>query len=129
MKVMVKGVHLKVSRRLRDYVEEHLVVPMTHFIQDEAAELEVHLVDTNGSKGGVDRECRVAVRLPHAKGLHVTEVSDDIHASIALARDRLERLVKREIAKRRRPTAHRISKPAGRLAPQGMPVQAEVTAR
>jgi putative sigma-54 modulation protein len=121
MKTIVKGVHLKLSKRLRDYVQEHLVEPMVHFCDSAAAEIEVHLADTNGPKGGVDKECRATVRIPNSKTLHVTEASDDIYKSIAFARDRLERMAKREIQKMRRGTGHRIGKPASRLAPDEHP--------
>ncbi len=120
MKLIVKGIHLKLTKRLRAFVEEHLALPLEHFCDDAAAKLEVHLADTNGPKGGVDKECRATVRLPRSKALHVSEASDDIYKSIAFARDRLERMAKREIQKMRQGSGHPIGKPAGRLAPRGV---------
>jgi ribosomal subunit interface protein len=118
MKVLIKGVHLRVWQRLRAYLEDHLVQPLVHFHDDEATELEIHLVDANGEKGGTDKECRVTLRMPGAKTIHVVEATDDIYKSVSLARDRLERLMKRALAKMRQPAAHRVSNPAGRLAPR-----------
>ncbi|MGQ0506213.1 MAG: ribosome hibernation-promoting factor, HPF/YfiA family [Myxococcaceae bacterium] len=106
MKVLVKGVHVKMSNGLKQYVQEHLVDPIEHFYQDEAAEIEIHLCDNNGPKGGEDRECRVTVRMPGSAAIHVNESSDSMHKSIDLVRDRLERLTKREIERKRRPVAH-----------------------
>ncbi len=116
MNVIVKGVHLRVSPRLRSYVDAHLVGPLLHFWNDEASELEVHLVDTNGPKGGRDKECRVTARMPGSRTLHVTERSDDIYKAVSFARDRLEKAAKREIAKKRKVAAHGTPNPAGRLA-------------
>ncbi len=110
MKVLVKGVHVKLTKGLKEYVQEHLVEPIEHFYQDEAAEIEVHLCDNNGPKGGEDRECRVTIRMPGSAAIHVTEMSDSLHKSIDLARDRISRVAKREIEKKRRP-ASRPQKP------------------
>ena len=119
MKVMIKGVHLRVSKRLRAYCEAHLVEPLAHFHDDEAAELDIHLADDNGPKGGAtDKECRVTLRMPGARAIHVVEATEDIYKSVSFARDRLERLMKRQLQKMRKPTAHRVSNPAGRLAPR-----------
>lgn len=110
MKVLVSGVHLELTDRLKAYVEEHLATAITHFYDDEAAELDVHLVDNNGPKGGQDRECRVTAFLPGMATLHINETTDDIYKSIDFARDRLERIVKREVEKRRQPSGHPISR-------------------
>lgn len=117
MQTIVKGVHLRVGKQLRSYVEEHLLKPLGVFYDDEAAVLEVRLVDTNGPKGGKDKECRITVRLPGVRTLQITEVAEDIYKAIAFARDRAERLAKREIGRQRQINAHRVSRPASRLAP------------
>jgi ribosome-associated translation inhibitor RaiA len=63
----------------------------------------VRLADTNGPRGGVDKECRIVVRLrPHGR-LRVIERDASMHAAIARAADRLARAVAREIARRREP--------------------------
>lgn len=116
MKLIVKGVHVRVTKRLRAYVEEHLYRPLLRFYDNEAAELWVILRDGNGPKRGNDRECRVTVYLPASPALHVDETSDEMEKSICFARDRLERLAKKTIDRQRRPAAHRISKPLRLLA-------------
>ncbi len=108
----LKGVHLTVDEGVREYVNQHLVAPLAHIVSNSAATLDVHLVDVNGEKGGtVDKECRVTLHIPGLNAVHVTEGSDDICKSIAIARDRLERTVKRELEKRRAPghLAHPIA--------------------
>ena len=102
MNVTLKGVHLKVDASLREYVDQHLVAPLEHIVVNAAATLDIHLVDINGEKGGTDdKECRATLHIPGLKAVHVTESSDDIFKSVAVARDRLERTAKRELAKRR----------------------------
>ncbi len=97
MKVNLRGVHLELSEGLKVHVQKHLVDPIQHFYDSEAAEIEIHLRDTNGPKGGQDMECSVTVRVPHSQSIHVTEVSDDIYKSIDLVRDRVERAAKRSL--------------------------------
>jgi ribosomal subunit interface protein len=104
MKVNVRGVHLTLTDAMKRHVQKHLVEPIERFYDSEAAEMEVHLRDNNGPKGGNDMECSVTVRVPNAASFHVTEVSEDIYKSIDLARDRVEktakRLVERSLDKR-----------------------------
>jgi ribosomal subunit interface protein len=101
MKVLMRGVHLDLTESLRDYANRHLVDPLARYIEDDASEIEIALVDTNGPKGGLDQECRVTVRMPGFSGMHVTETSETIFQSIDAARDTLERVIKKTIEKRR----------------------------
>lgn len=105
MKVLLSGVHLSLSDRLRAHVEKHLVSALERFYDDPAAELDVQLVDSSG-RGGEDKECRITFFAPHSKPIHIVETTDDLFKSIDLARDRLERLVKRELEKKRAVTGH-----------------------
>lgn len=97
MKVNVRGVQLELTEAMKAHVQAHLVEPIEHFYDSEAAEMEIHLRDVNGPKGGRDMECSVTVRVPRGQSIHVTEVSDDIYKSIDLARDRVEKAAKRLI--------------------------------
>lgn len=101
MKVLIRGVHLQVSDRTKNYVEEHLASHMARFFDDPAAELEVHLVDGNGPKRGLDKECRVTVRIPGLPSIHVEEASETLFQAIDAVRDRLEVAAKRSIQRRR----------------------------
>src|SRR4051794_26440457 len=101
MKSIVKGVHVDLTRSLKAHVQSHLVDKIAGFYDDEAAEIEIHLRDSNGDKGGLDKECSVTLRMPGLVAVHVTEQTEDIYKSIDNVRDRLERAVKRELARRR----------------------------
>jgi putative sigma-54 modulation protein len=101
MKVLLRGVHLSLSDGLKAYVREHLVEPIERLYDDEAAEIDVSLLDNNGPKGGVDKDCRVTVRLPGLSAIHVTETAETLHQAIDLARDRLGNTVKRTLERRR----------------------------
>lgn len=101
MKVLLRGVHLTLSDRTKAYVEEHLVEPIRHFYEDEAAELDVGLIDNNGPKGGIDKECSVTLRMPGLQAIHITEAAETLFEAIDRARDRLVRVAKRTLERRR----------------------------
>ncbi|HYO56649.1 ribosome hibernation-promoting factor, HPF/YfiA family [Archangium sp.] len=101
MKVLMRGVHLELTDSLRDYANQHLVDPIAKYIDDEATEVEIALVDINGPKGGVDQECRVTVRMPGFAATHITATAETMFQAIDSARDRLENTIKRTVEKRR----------------------------
>ncbi|MET0403384.1 MAG: ribosome-associated translation inhibitor RaiA [Cystobacter sp.] len=101
MKVLMRGVHLGLTDSLRDYAKRHLVDPIEKFIDSEATEVDIALVDINGPKGGVDQECRVTVRMPGFTSIHVTETAETMFQAIDSVRDRLENTIKRTLEKRR----------------------------
>ena len=101
MKVLMRGIHLSLTDSLRDYANRHLVEPISRYMEDEASEIEIALVDINGPKGGVDKECRVTVRIAGMSAIHVTETAETLFQAIDGMRDRLENTIKRSVEKRR----------------------------
>jgi putative sigma-54 modulation protein len=102
MKVLMRGVHLSLTEGLKAYVQKHLVEHIQRVCRDDtASEIDISLLDINGPKGGVDKECRVTVRLPGLSALHVTETAETLHQAIDAARDRTETALKRVLEKRR----------------------------
>ena len=102
MKVLMRGVHLSLTDGMKAYVQEHLVAHIERLCDDdEASEIDISLVDINGPKGGVDKECRVTVRLPGLSAIHVTQTSETLHQAVDAARDRMETTLKRTLERRR----------------------------
>lgn len=102
MKVLMRGVHLSLTDGLKSYLQEHLVDHIERLCDDqEASEIDISLVDINGPKGGIDKECRVTVRLPGLSAIHVTETAETLHGAIDMSRDRLENALKRTLERRR----------------------------
>ena len=99
MQVLVRGVHVDVDDGLRSFVELHLQRALGRIFQQQAVQVEVHLVDTNGAKGGMDKEARMTLDVPGLPPLHVEEVSDDVRKAVVGAADRLERAAKRWLDK------------------------------
>lgn len=98
MKVVIHGVHVTVSPELKAHIQSQLADPLAALFPTDAAELDVHLVDVgNGTRGGVDKECRITVHIPKMQSLHLTEVSEDFFKSVSLASHRLDHVAKRHL--------------------------------
>jgi ribosomal subunit interface protein len=113
MKVILQGKQLKLSGRLKQYAEEHLVRQLSRFVDDPAAELRVELGRVNASKGGAEKECHLTLRLSGSRALQVEETTNDAYASLDLAADRLVRAAKEELARKRRPFGRHRTHPIG----------------
>jgi putative sigma-54 modulation protein len=100
MQVRVRGVHVGVDEELRSFVVLHLERALERIFQQQAVEVDVHLVDTNVAKGGLDLAARLTLLVPGAPSIHVEEVSDDMHKAVVGACDRLGRAARRWVDKR-----------------------------
>lgn len=68
----------------------------------------VTIGDTNGPRGGIDKYCRVFLRLVGGRHVHVEHVSDDLYDAIARACERTERsLLESHSRRRQRERQHR----------------------
>jgi ribosomal subunit interface protein len=101
MKVHIQGKQLKVSEALKSYVAERLLVPLTRFYDHPAAELRVEFGDTNGPKGGEDKECHLTLHMPGGGTLQIEETTRDAYASLDGASGRLVRACKKELDRTR----------------------------
>lgn len=102
MKLLVRGVHMTVDDRLREYLQAHLAAPVARLHDGTAVELDVAITDINGpTKGGVDKECSVTFRSPGFEALHVSERGPDAYTAVDLLKDRLLRMVSRQLERRR----------------------------
>lgn len=120
MKVQIQGKQMTVPNELQRYVRERLVGPLTHLYDSTAAELRVEFGDTNGTKGGRDKECHLTFWMPMAPVIQIEELTQDPYASLDVATDRLLRIVKRELERmRHRPKGHHKYKPLGTTVAQG----------
>ena len=68
MKVIIQGKQLRVSADLKAYAEEHVVLPLRRFYDDEAAELRVEFGRDNANRGE-SKECHLTLRMPGARAI------------------------------------------------------------
>ena len=131
MRLLIHGHQLGVPRDAQAFLRKHLVRPLSRLHDSPADELTVHFDDARPRKGGVDQVCRLTLRIPGARALHVESIAEDLHAALLDAARRLKRLVEREVGKQRSTSRSPMHKPLGRawrqqatgsaLAPDGTP--------
>lgn len=102
MRIEVKGRGFDVSLALGSYAERRALFAFGRF-SHRIERVSVLLSDTNGPRGGIDKECRLLVRLRPSGTLRVAEQDVDMYAAIDRASERMARAVARELARRRGP--------------------------
>jgi ribosomal subunit interface protein len=95
MQLLVKGrPKHTVTSELHEYATAKFG-RLSRFLPDEST-VEVVLIDERGPKAGVDKSIHVTITRPGEKEpLHIEEISPDFRASIDVAQDRAERLVRK----------------------------------
>ena len=103
MNVTVTARHMDMTEALHTYVERKIVHALQRIYHNEAATLEVVLVDMAQAKRGGYMECNVHFEMPSASGHreHVVIHEQDavMHEAIDRAHDRLLEQTKRHQAK------------------------------
>ena len=99
MRLVIRPRKLDLHESLRESLEMRLRFALSRFsprIRDVAVTLE----DTNGPRGGVDKRCRVVVRLAPRGTVAIDETEADFETAIAHAAERAGRAVGRELERR-----------------------------
>jgi len=85
---------------LRAYARGHVAAKLAKHARAIQA-VTIRFDDVNGTKGGVDKRCRIEVMLPRRRPVVVEEADPDLRAAMDRAADRSERTVIRQIRRRR----------------------------
>jgi len=104
----VTGSGVEVSVALRDYIRRRLEFALGRFVR-RIDRVSVRVADVNGPRGGVDKQCRVRVRLRGVSVVLVTEAHEELHAAIDRAAGRAGRTVARKLDRTRSARTLRIS--------------------
>ena len=93
MKMAILFKDLQVSASDRERIENRIRVALTRFTPLIRG-LTVIISDENGLRGGIDKKCRLVVRL-HAGTVVVNEQADAVMEAVTLAAERAARSVSR----------------------------------
>jgi len=100
MKLTIRARHLALSPELRDHLQRRLDFALGRLATAIRA-VDVTLVDTNGPKGGADKQCRIHVRGPSLREIVIEHVGTDVLSTVSVAAERAGRAVARSLARRR----------------------------
>lgn len=89
-------IHGDTTEALEDHVRQRFTAALNQH-DKHVTQVVVRLTDINGPKGGVDKVCKVHVRLDGRDDLRIEEVNEDMYASISLAADRVKQAAGRQL--------------------------------
>jgi putative sigma-54 modulation protein len=100
MQLLISGRSFKVGEQLREHIDRRLQFALGKF-DGEIERVEVSLSDANGPRGGVDKQCRIVVKMRTLGTLVVEDADVDFYAVVSRAADRIGRSVSRALDRRR----------------------------
>jgi len=100
MKLTIRARHLEISPELDDQLRRRLEFALGHLAAAIRA-VHVTIVDTNGPKGGHDKQCRIRVRGAWSTEIMIQQTGADVTTTVALAAERAGQAIARSLARRR----------------------------
>lgn len=100
---MLLSIHsrtIPLTAPLRAQVERKIHFALDRVL-DRIRTIRVRMDDINGPRGGVDKRVTIHVRGERGFVLHTEHTAQDTLAALAVAADRLERLITRDVERRR----------------------------
>jgi len=91
---------LAIGKKLQARIAEHLSRAFRR-LSNRIGAITVYLTDTNGPRGGMDKECRIAVELRSGGTVRVAQIDSDLLAAVNVATDRASHTVSRRLGRRR----------------------------
>lgn len=96
MKIQITTKKLTISESHRDRIERRLYFTLSRFAR-KITSVEMMLRDENGPRGGVDKTCRVIVKLGAANDVVVEGHGEDTLSLVDRTTDRVGRAVSRAL--------------------------------
>jgi ribosome-associated translation inhibitor RaiA len=103
MTISVRGYGIDVSPEVGGLVERRLCFALSRFGRRVRA-VSVSLVDLNGPRGGIDKQCSMQARLAPRGSVRVEDTDSELAAAVDGAATRLARAVARALERRREAT-------------------------
>ncbi len=100
MQIEVNSTSVDYTPEVREFLQRRFDAAFDRF-QKQIRELRVRLSDLNGPRGGVDKSCRVSIKLTPRGEMVLEQRGDEIHATIASAVERASENLAQRLAKQR----------------------------
>jgi putative sigma-54 modulation protein len=101
MELELRQKDLMIGQPLQDQLASYLDNALRRFAK-QIYRVTIWLIDTNGPRGGIDKQCRIYVQLSKGKTIRVGHTNTNLVAAIYFAVDRAAYAVSREIKRRRK---------------------------
>lgn len=106
MRLHIHAKNVRLFEELREQLRVRLAFALARFDR-QILESPATLTDLNGPKGGVDKQCRLVVRLRPKGKVAIEQSATDFATAIALAADRVSYAVSRTLKRQRDARAKR----------------------
>lgn len=100
MQLHIKGQNLFLAPAVIVRIERRLRFALSRFA-DRVDRVTVRLADLNGPRGGVDKQCRIIVKVRAAGEVVIEDAASDVETAIDRGADRVQRAVARTLARTR----------------------------
>lgn len=101
MQLQIRSKNIRLHADNRDTMERRVQFALNRF-DGQISSVIVGLEDLNGPRKGVDKQCRLVVRIPNCGKITIEETSHNALAAVALAANRAGQVVGRALQRRRR---------------------------
>lgn len=101
MRLELSACGIELTPELREHVERRMYFALGR-LGERIRKVSVRLTDVNGPRGGLDKSCTVRIEAGLGTPIIIREQKSSIHAAVAVAAERAERFLARQIRLRRR---------------------------
>ena len=98
MQLHFKGQNLFLAPAVIERIERRMRIALSRFA-DRIDRVTVRLADLNGPRSGVDKQCRIVVRLRSGGEIVIEDSASDFETAIDRGADRVQRAVARALAR------------------------------
>jgi putative sigma-54 modulation protein len=96
MNLSISGKNMKLNDTMKERIEQRIYFALSRF-SPRISRVSVTVEDINGPRGGIDKRCRILVKLDRMEELQVEITDADIDDAVAAAADRMGRSVQRKL--------------------------------
>lgn len=101
MNIMIRAQGLERSTAIDAVIQDELRAALARFSSDILA-VDVSLKDTNGPKGGIDKQVLLQIRLRNGQQVALQTERENLYAAICISAKRARQAVRRTLQKSRR---------------------------
>ncbi|RZV33900.1 MAG: HPF/RaiA family ribosome-associated protein [Chromatiales bacterium] len=101
MNIAVRAQGFELSAAIDTFVRNDIRSTMARF-GDEIFSVDVFLKDTNGPKGGIDKQVLLRIQLRGGQKLVLQTIREDLYAAVRVSAKRAKRAIRRNLRKTRR---------------------------
>lgn len=99
MVIEIRNRNVKLDADTREWIERRLHFALGRF-SNRIRKLSVSLMDLNGPRGGIDKDCTLRIMLKPMGEIVLDDVDETVEGAVAMLAERASRAVTRRLEKR-----------------------------